>query len=310
MTPPRLLTAVAGGSLSALFYLAVALGPSGFVLPLFAQLPLFLVGLSLGVGPAAVAGTVGTLAILLATSLATAGAYLLLTAGAATLIVRQALLNRQTAQGGIEWYPPGLLLSWIAAAALAFLGLAALYAAGMEGGLLGVTRNIVRGVLAILQPEQAARLAPAEDLIAQFLPAAFLGWWIVMTAVNGMIAQGALARFGRAIRPSPAMADLWLPRWPGFAMVAAVALSLFPGELGMLAENAVIVLGVPFLFLGLGVIHALAGRTPARLLFIFVLYVLLVLLGWPAVIVAAIGFIEQWVGLRGRFAPPRDRENG
>lgn len=310
MTPSRLLIATAGGVLSAIFYLAVALGPGGFVLPLFAQLPLFLVGLSLGVGPAAVAGTAGTLLILLMSSLATAGAYVALTAGAATLIVRQALLNRPAAQGGIEWYPPGLLLSWVSAAALGFLGIGALYASGAEDGLLGSMRQIVRGVISVLPPEQAARLSPVEDLIARFLPAAFLGWWIVLTAVNGVIAQGALAGFGRALRPSPAMADLWLPSWPGFAMIAAVAASFLPGEIGMLAENAMIILGVPFVFLGLGVLHALAGRIAARALFLAVLYVLLVLLGWPALIVAAIGFIEQWVGLRGRLAPPRDRENG
>ncbi len=36
-----------------------------------------------------------------------------------------------------------------------------------------------------------------------------------------------------------------------------------------------------------------------------VFYLVLVLFGWPAfLVVAALGFIEQWTGLRRRFAGP------
>lgn len=310
MTPARLLIAVTGGALSALFHLAVVLGSGGIVLPLFAQLPLFLVGLSLGVAPAAAAGAVGTIVVLAAGSLATAGTYLVLTAGAAILVVRQALLNRPAADGGVEWYPPGLLLAWLSAAALALLGAAALYAGTTELGLHGQAQELVRGAFAIIAPEHAERVAPAQEVIARFLPAAVLGWWIVMVAVNGMIAQGALASFRRALRPAPPLAELWLPRWPGFALLAALAASLLPGDPGMAAQNAAVILAVPFVFLGLAVFHALAARTALRFLFLFVLYVILVLQGWPALVVAAVGLIEHWVGLRGRFARPRDRENG
>ena len=303
--PSRVLIAVAGGVASALFYLVLALGsPGAFILAYLSQLPLFLVGLSLGVAPAAIAGATGTVVVLAATSLATAALYVLLTAGAVTLIVRQALLNRAAPGGGVAWYPPGLLLAWIAAAGLAFLALGALYAMAAEGGLHGLIRDRLIGFFTELAPGQEARVTAAADLVARFLPAATIASWIVMVAVNGALAQGALARFGKALRPSPRMTEIWLPRWPGYALLAAIALSLVPGETGMLAQNAAVILTVPFLFLGLSVLHALAGRASARLLLLFLLYVILVLFGWPALIVAAVGFLEQWIGLRRRFGGP------
>ena len=54
------LIAIGGGILSALFYLSVKLGtPGAIILAYLAQLPLFLVGLAMGVVPAAVASATG-----------------------------------------------------------------------------------------------------------------------------------------------------------------------------------------------------------------------------------------------------------
>ncbi len=92
---------------------------------------------------------------------------------------------------------------------------------------------------------------------------------------------------------------------------------LGPGELEYIGRNLVIILAVPFFFLGLAVIHALARRAvPMAMLlavFYFVFYGLLLFTGWAAMMaVAAIGLIEQWGGgLRRRFADSdENRENG
>ncbi|MGC2412741.1 MAG: DUF2232 domain-containing protein, partial [Stellaceae bacterium] len=59
--------AVACGSLGACLYLAVMLGtPGGLVLVYLAQLPLFIAGLWLGAGAAALAGLTGALVLLAA----------------------------------------------------------------------------------------------------------------------------------------------------------------------------------------------------------------------------------------------------
>jgi hypothetical protein len=301
----RVLIAVAGGALSAVLYLIVALAsPGAFILAYLAQLPLFLVGLSLGLAPAAIASAAGTLVVLAASSLTSAVLYVVLTAGAATLVVRQALLNRPDGRGGVEWYPAGLLIAWLALAGLVLLGAAAVYAIGIEGGLHGLVRERLNAVFNALAPGQEEAVAAAADLVARVLPGVTIVSWIVMLVANAALAQGLLVRVGRTLRPSPALADLWLPRWPSYGLIAAILCALLPGEPGMLGQNAALVLAVPFLFLGLAVCHALAGRTSARLLLLFLLYMVLVLSGWPVLLVAAIGFIEQWVGLRRRFAGP------
>ena len=303
--PTRVLIAVAGGALSAILYLIVALGsPGAFILAYLAQLPLFLVGLSLGLAPAAIASATGTLVVLAATSLTSAALYVVLTAGAAVLVVRQALLNRPGAQGGVDWYPAGLLIAWLTVAGLVLLAVAAVYALDAEGGLYGLVRERLAAMFGALAPGEEGATASAADLIAHVLPGVTIVSWIVMLVVNATLAQGLLVRLGRALRPSPVLADLWLPRWPAYALIAAIACALLPGETGMLGQNAAIILAVPFLFLGLAVCHALAGRASARLLLLFLLYMVLVLFGWPVLIVAATGFIEQWVGLRRRFARP------
>jgi hypothetical protein len=303
--PIRVLIAVAGGALSAILYLIVALGsPGAFILAYLAQLPLFLVGLSLGLAPAAIASATGTLVVLAATSLPSAALYVVLTAGAAALVVRQALLNRPAPQGGLAWYPAGLLIGWLTLAGLVLLGLATIYGAGAEGGLYGLVRERLADMFNALAPGEEATVAPAADMVARVLPGVTVVSWIVMQVVNASLAQALLVRLGRALRPSPVLADLWLPRWPAYGLFAAIACALLPGEIGMLGQNAAIVLAVPFLFLGLGVCHAFAGRASARLLLLFLLYMVLVLFGWPVLFVAAIGFIEQWVGLRRRFAGP------
>src|SRR6185437_16874583 len=100
--------AVGCGGVGAALYLAVLLGsPGGLILVYLTQLPLFLSGLWLGAGAAAVAGTTACL-VLLATSDAVAMAvFAALNAAPVGLLVRQALLARRGDDGTLGWYPAG-----------------------------------------------------------------------------------------------------------------------------------------------------------------------------------------------------------
>ncbi len=116
--------ALACGSVGACLYLAVTLGtPGGLVLVYMTQLPLFVAGLWLGAGAAALAGLTGALILLAASDLLGAAIFAAVNAVPVTLLVRQALLARRAGDGTVLWYPPGLLTAWVTALALA--GLAA-----------------------------------------------------------------------------------------------------------------------------------------------------------------------------------------
>ena len=73
-----------------------------------------------------------------------------------------------------------------------------------------------------------------------------------------------------------------------------------PPPLAVIGLGAALILGFGFFFVGLGVLHALLRGHP---LMLTALYVSLVL-SWPALIVTALGLVEQWVDLRRRFASP------
>ncbi len=126
--------AIACGIGGACLYLAATLGtPGGLVLVYMTQLPLFLAGLWLGTGAAALAGLTATLVLLAASDLTGAAVFAAINAVPVLLLVRQALLARADGEGAVVWYPPGLLTAWLTALGLAGIAAAVLLFGGPEG---------------------------------------------------------------------------------------------------------------------------------------------------------------------------------
>jgi hypothetical protein len=66
-------------------------------------------------------------------------------------------------------------------------------------------------------------------------------------------------------------------------------------------------LGIAYVFAGLAVLHAVLRRHAGRIFILVPAYATL-LLGWPVLLVAACGMIDQWFGLRQRFAAAVPRQ--
>jgi hypothetical protein len=98
------------------------------------------------------------------------------------------------------------------------------------------------------------------------------------------------------------LADLELPGWMTTGLAVVVLVSLVPGRIGVIGQNAAIIIGLPFFFLGLAVIHAVSRRFGMRRLFLLVFYAILLLFGWPIIAVTGLGIVEQWAHFRRRFA--------
>jgi hypothetical protein len=222
-------------------------------------------------------------------------------------LVRQALRARTTKEERVEWYPPGLLVAWITALGLGWF-VASLTLLASAHGLSGVEdalRQHLTTVLAQVIPEvEASRI----DEVAG--PAAAWGigisaatWMVLLLTLNGVLAQGVLVRFGHAIRPSPAIAELELPTWPTWLLAAcAVTAVVSSGTPAFIARNLVPVALVPFFFGGLAVVHCLCHRSKARGLLLFVFYIALFI--WALVLppaLAVLGLIDQWAGFRRRL---------
>jgi hypothetical protein len=201
-------------------------------------------------------------------------------------------------------------------AGLAFLVVVLVFA-GREGGLEGELRRTFAEI------RDAVGFAPASpgaermlDALIGIMPGLGASSWLLITAANAALAQGVLVRFGHQLRPSPALIAYELPGWLAGVVVAATAAgTLLSGSPGFIGRNLCLILAVPYFFEGLAVIHALAVRSGAKLGLLALLYVTLglviVILSWFAILaMAALGLVDQVVGLRRRLSPPRGGPGG
>lgn len=303
--PTAMLVALGGGAVSALLYVSVLFaGVGALILGYLAPLPLFLVGLWFGSAATAIAGALG--AVLVAS--ATGGfmgplGYVLTGAVPAAFVARQALLARQTDKGEVEWYPPGLLLLGLTGFGIAAFFVAVLLALGEPGGLEGMVRRTLQGMARQLGGPGSEAPPPDAFWLAPAMPGLVVVSWLVMTIVNAALAQGLLMRFHRNRRPPMRLAELELPGWVVLAFAGVVTAALvLPEGMDFLALNAALVLSLPFGLAGLSVVHAFANRQSARVALLVGFYLFLFLFGWPIILMVGLGVIEQWIGLRRRWA--------
>jgi hypothetical protein len=295
--------AVLAGLISSTLFLALSSGMPGMVLlAYFIQLPLLFVGLSLGLAASVIAAGSAILVCSLIAGVVAAALFALVQAVPAVMVIRQALLSRQQ-DGKVEWYPPGLVLAQLATFAALCITASYLVLLGHPGGLQGMLSDFIGATLAELGGAEA-EAAPSPELGRwMFLfPGLMAASWLVMVVVNGVLAQALAVRLGRNRRPSPALSELELPGWlwPAIGIAALLAV-LGDDGLGFLGRSLLIVLVVPYMFLGLAVIHAFARRWSHRRLALTVFYGGVMLLGWPLLAILLLGFVEDWAHVRQRF---------
>jgi hypothetical protein len=299
------LSIAAGIAAAALTLSALSFSFGGILLSSLAQLPLFMVGLSLGTHAAAIA-TASSVAVASVLIRFEFGIFFgLIVAVPVVVLVRQALLSRDE-NGTTRWYPPAGLL-------LAAMGLTmAVCATALPTAIWPTTEQVerARGVLENLPPEfRPGELTreTADRLVRTslaFLPG-FLGiGFFCLLVTNAMIAQGILARFGWNLRPTPRLTDLALPAWfTAGASIAGIG-AIMPGISGTIGGNLAIICAMGFLFAGLAVLHAMVDKSRARGVLLAAAYGAMFLVAPAIVVVLMLGIAEPWTRLRERFAGP------
>ena len=294
--------AVFCGALGACPYLVALTGsPGSVILVYLTQLPLFVAGLWLGVGASALAGLAASLILIAASNLMAAAVFAGLNAVPVVLLVRQSLLARTGAEGVIEWYPPGMLTAWLTGFGLAAIAASLLLLGGPEG-VQAALREVLAPVLRRHIDESIPEHAELLSFLAFILPGIVASSWMVMTATNGSLAQGLLARFGASWRPSPDLAALGLPMWIPVLLAFAAGATALGGTARFLGINVMIVLAVPFCLAGLAVVHTLAHRFSRPAIPLVTFYVLAAVFGWPLLLAALLGLLDSPLGLRRRLA--------
>lgn len=303
------MVALGAGALSAaMCLLAVRGNMGGGPLLYFVQLPLFIVGLSFGTAAIAVAATTVAGIVFWARELQVAVVFSLVFVVPVVILVRQALLSRQDAHGRTEWYPPGLLAGWLVG-----IGGALLVAAGawmaMQGGVELIAKQIAAQMFDHLS--RVARLPSADpeartrfvENLGGVLLGAMVAVLMMVTAVNGALAQGLVQRFGWNCRPAPRMAELDLPRAvPALFMACVIAGTFLGGDFGYMVRNAVPVLLVGGVLAGLAVAHAAVNRLEGRSWMLVIVYAICAFMMLPMFLLATIGLAEPFLNLRRRMA--------
>ena len=289
------------GLISGALFMSLLFGLPGMLLVYFAQLPVLFAGLTLGLTGSGIA-VIGAIAVIgMMIGMAAALGYALLHALPALFTVRQALLRRHD-QGRTEWFPIGLLLTQLTVLAGIGVVLAFVLLGGEPGGLPGfIEQHLREGLSELGLLDESA--APSPDLarLAAVIPGFTASSTLLMVMVNFMLAQLLAMRVGWARRPTPDFDRLELPGWlwPGIALAALLV--LVGGTVGDLGWSLLIVLVVPYLFLGLALVHVLVRRWPRPGLALSAIYGAMILLGWPILLILLLGFVEDWAHLRRRW---------
>lgn len=316
------LIAVGAGAVSALAVLSILSG-SAVALPFFylAPVPLYLAGLGYGVKAAAFAAVSGTLVAGLFGSLAAIGGLTMALPYAAAYGLPAWLASRLALAGpagnGAADSNSASLRAGDVLAALTMMGFIAVavgsgYAASHGTSMAAEVQGFLGSAfqrIGIALPGEAQSRA-VTDMAALF-PGMAAASWLLMTVVSATLAQAVLRKGGHNLRQSPAYADLRLPEWISWPLVASAVLVLVSsGDLDYTARNLTFVAAAPFFFLGLAAIHTIVRRVQGAAAILTGVYFVVIISGWAQMVVAGLGIMELWVGVRRRFAgSPEEREN-
>ncbi|HER27493.1 MAG TPA: DUF2232 domain-containing protein [Rhodospirillales bacterium] len=310
-----MLIALGGGVLSGLISLAFVAGIPGAMLAVYlTPLPLLMIGLGMGLRFETVAGLAGVVTAGVAGGPFSGLLYALIYGLPVWLVVRLALTRHQVSDGSggttEQWTPTGTILGMLAIMAAALFALAYVLALSQEGGLQGMIYAILERVFTLLMPglQDGERVRILQSMAALF--PGYLGMsWVVMTIINASIALTVLHKMKAPVRPRSGLSDLVLPDRISIYFIAAATLALVGnllglGEIAYIGRNMAMLVGLPFFFLGLAVVHNIARMAPYPGIMLIVFYLVLLLSGWVALIVIAAGLIEQWAGIRRHFKAP------
>ena len=309
---PWLMIAISGGALSAVFLSGMS-APSifSFVMFFLVPAPLFVVGLAFGWMAAGIAAF--SALALLAAMLGPAAALMhALLAGAPVTWLTHLAARRRPAAGsmegepvdedGMEWYPEGRLLLWMAGlsagaviislltqgttledirASLMAMAGEAMRAMQMDGELTDEQKKRFLETFATLAPLSAAVLWEVA-LFISFRLSVWLGW-----------------KFGLSRRPPADFARLAFPQKALLGLAGVSLVALAPGLIGHFGQIAALAFMAAFAILGLSVIHAwVRGKPwePAALGVTYSMLIALTGLAGPALLL--LGLAEAGFGVR------------
>lgn len=282
----------------------------------FSSAPLFMAGLGAGAQSVIAGAVAGFAGLALKVDFDSALYFATLCALPAVILSCLAIWGKKNdASAETIWYPEGYLLTVAALFPLALLVVRAILVRDVEGGLLAQTAGAMR--MALQQAvkaggPEAALVMPPENIeaivqyLAPLMPALAGLIWVSATGVAALFAQISLQRSHYALRPALRLVPMIVPQslLPGVALSGLVA--FFGGGLwAYLGANICIMLCMPYFFVGLAVVHALARKMQrGGVAFLIVFYLILSGITGLAILVALLGTLDQGLQLQKKLLAP------
>ena len=309
-----LLIAMAAGSASALMFASIVSGRLISLL-LFYLSPLPLMVAAQGWGPlsATIGGIAAASGLGAIFGLPYCLAFVATVALPAWWLGHLALMGRPIAGGVasgngaspvapvLEWYPVGRILLWISGFAV-LTTMAALLTLGTDAD--AITGALRRGLLRILGARDAASSGEIEqfiDALVAIAPAAAAMMAMMTLTLNLWLAARITATSGRLHRPWPDLRSTARPPMTLAALSAAIAFCFAGGLLAILAQIVAVSLLIAYAITGFAVLHTLTLALKSRALLLGGTYVVVMVLSWPVLAMAALGLADAIFGIRQRY---------
>jgi hypothetical protein len=314
-----ILIALAAGSASALMFASIISGALiSLVLFYLAPLPLMVAGLGWGPLSATIGGIAAALGLGAIFGLPYCLAFVLTVALPAWWLGHLALLGRPVATGAqsgngaapaapaMEWYPVGRILLWTAGFAV-LTTMAALFTLG--GDAATITGALRRGLLRIIGVRgPAAATGDTEqivDALVTIAPAAAAIVAMMTLTLNLWLAAKITATSGRLHRPWPDLKSAALPPMTLAALSLALALCFTGGLFAMLGQIASAALLMAYALIGFAVLHTLTLAMKSRAVWLSGTYALVLVFGWPIIVMVGLGLADAVFGFRQRYLQRR-----
>jgi hypothetical protein len=312
------LIAMAAGCASALMFASIVSGALiSLLLFYLAPLPLMMAALGWGPLSATIGGISAATGLGAIFGLPYCIAFVLTVALPAWWLGHLALLGRPVANGvpsgngaspvapDLEWYPVGRILIWITGFA-ALTTMAALLTLGTDAA--AITGALRRGLLRIIGQSDPATSAEVEqriDALVAIAPAAAALVAMLTLTLNLWLAAKITATSARLHRPWPDLKSAALPPMTLAALCVAIAFCFAGGLLAILGQIVTAALMMAYAFTGFAVLHTLTLASKNRAIWLCCTYVLVMVIGWPILVMAALGLADAIFGFRQRYLQRR-----
>jgi hypothetical protein len=254
-------------------------------------LPLLFLGLSEGARAAVHAGCIAVIVSLGLGGEQAAFNMAVFVALPVCVLLNRLLCYRTNASGQVEWFPALRAVTELSVfSAGLFMALAMLASYGQKQNLQALLSASFALDLSTLEPDAEALMRKLIGEWSFFLFAA-VGWmWVLVTWLLALMVNRMLVIRASALRTDISLAPRGIPRWlPALLTLCAGLALLGQGNDGFVGKVVFLILLLPYFLSGMAMIHAMSRLWRPRVLWLFLIYIILIFQVWTAIFVAAAG---------------------